>query len=49
MLSMAWSGQNAQFSVDEIRAIVETAKDDGFMVAEHTHGTEGIKRAIPAG
>jgi imidazolonepropionase-like amidohydrolase len=49
VLSMASSGQNAQFSVEEITAIVETAKDYGFMVAAHAHGTEGIKRAILGG
>jgi len=49
VLSMAASGQNSQFSVDEIRAIVDTAKDYGFSVAAHAHGTEGIKRAIRGG
>ena len=49
VLSMAKSGQNPQFTVDEIRAIVETADDYGFHVAAHAHGTEGIKRAIRGG
>ena len=39
----------SQFSLEEIRAIVETAKDYGMRVACHAHGTEGIKRAIIAG
>lgn len=49
VLSMAASGQNPQFTVEEIRAIVDTARDYGFMVAAHAHGTEGIKRAILGG
>ena len=49
VLSQARSGQNAQFTEDELRAIVSTAKDYGFRVAAHAHGTEGIKRALRAG
>ncbi len=49
VLSMAKSGQNPQFTEEEIRAIVETADDYGFHVAAHAHGTEGIKRAIRGG
>ncbi|MEM1207334.1 MAG: amidohydrolase family protein [Acidobacteriota bacterium] len=49
VLSMAKSGQNPQFTVEEIRAVVEAAKDYGFHVAAHAHGTEGIKRAIRGG
>ena len=49
VLSLAKSGQNPQFTEDEIRAIVDTAKDYGFMVAAHAHGAEGMKRAIRAG
>jgi len=49
VLSVAASGDNPQFTVEEIRAIVDTAKDYGFMVAAHAHGTEGIKRAILGG
>ncbi|UUZ46748.1 amidohydrolase family protein [Massilia sp. B-10] len=45
MLSQARSGQNSQYTEDELRAIVSTAKDYGFRVAAHAHGTEGIKRA----
>ncbi|MEZ5396508.1 MAG: hypothetical protein R2724_27430 [Bryobacterales bacterium] len=37
-----------QFTEEEIRAVVETAKDYGF-VAAHAHGAEGMKRAIRAG
>ncbi len=49
VLSVAKSGQNPQFTDDELRAIVETARDYGFHVAAHAHGTEGMKRAIRAG
>ena len=49
VLSLAKSGQNPQFTEEEIKAIVETAKDYGFTVAAHAHGAEGMKRAIRAG
>ena len=49
VLSMAKSGQNPQFTEDEVKAIVMTAKDYGFTVAAHAHGAEGMKRAIRAG
>jgi len=49
VLSQAANGQNAQYTEDELRAIVATAKDYGFRVAAHAHGAEGIKRALRAG
>ena len=49
VLSYAKSGDAPQFRVDEIQAIVETAKDYGYRVAAHAHGTEGMKRAVVAG
>jgi imidazolonepropionase-like amidohydrolase len=49
VLSLAKSGQNPLFTEEEIRAIVETAKDYGFIVAAHAHGAEGMKRAIRGG
>lgn len=49
VLSVAKNGQNPQFKEDEIRAIVETAKDYDMHVAAHAHGAEGMKRAIRAG
>jgi imidazolonepropionase-like amidohydrolase len=49
VLSEETSGENAQFTEDEVRAIVSTAKDYGFRVAAHAHGVEGIKRALRAG
>jgi imidazolonepropionase-like amidohydrolase len=49
VLSQARNSQNPQYSDDELRAIVVAAKDYGFRVAAHAHGTEGIKRALRAG
>ncbi|MBO6556299.1 MAG: amidohydrolase family protein [Pseudomonadales bacterium] len=49
VLSEASSGQNSQFHDAELKAIVETAKDYGFKVAAHAHGTDGMKRAVAAG
>ena len=49
VLSVAKSGENPQFTEEEMRVIVETAKDYGFHVAAHAHGAEGMKRAIRAG
>ena len=49
VLSNAKDGAGAQFTEDEIKAVVSTAKDYGFRVAAHAHGAEGMKRAIRAG
>jgi len=49
VLSQAANGQNSQYTEDELRAVVETAKDYGFRVAAHAHGAEGMKRALRAG
>ncbi|WP_037319524.1 amidohydrolase family protein [Salegentibacter sp. Hel_I_6] len=49
VLSVAKSSSNPQFTEEEIRAIVETAKDYDFHVAAHAHGDEGMQRAIRAG
>lgn len=49
VLSLAASGQNPQFTDEELRAIVATAKDNEMTVAVHAHGTEGMKRAVLAG
>jgi imidazolonepropionase-like amidohydrolase len=49
VLSVAASGHAPQFTEEEIRAIVATARDYGFKVAAHAHGAEGIKRAVRAG
>jgi imidazolonepropionase-like amidohydrolase len=49
VLSVAKSGQNPQFTMDELQAIIDTAADYGLRVAAHAHGTEGMKRAVLAG
>lgn len=49
VLSVAKSGQNPQFTDEELRAIVESAADYDMHVAAHAHGAEGMKRAIRAG
>ena len=49
VLSQAKDGANAQFTEEEVKAIVTAAKDYGFKVAAHAHGAEGMKRAIRAG
>ena len=49
VLSVAKSGQNAQFTDEELASIIQTANDYGMKVAAHAHGTEGMKRAVIAG
>ena len=49
VLSQAKDASGAQFTDEELKAIIETAKDYGFAVAAHAHGAEGMKRAIRAG
>lgn len=49
VLSVAKDGQGPQFTKDELRGIVEAAKDYGFVTAAHAHGAEGMKRAVEAG
>jgi imidazolonepropionase-like amidohydrolase len=49
VLSYAKNGDGPQFTVEEIRAVVDTAKDYGYSVAAHAHGKEGMKRAILGG
>ncbi len=49
VLSMAKNGQNPQFTIEEIKAICETAKDYDMHVAAHAHGDEGMQRAILGG
>ena len=49
VLSLAVNGQNAQFTPEELKAIVTTAHEYGLKVAAHAHGTEGMKRAVEAG
>ncbi|NIP15655.1 MAG: amidohydrolase family protein [Pseudomonadales bacterium] len=49
VLSQARSGQNPQFTVEEVEAVVAAARDYGFKVAAHAHGAEGMKRAVLGG
>ena len=49
VLSNAKNSQNPQLTEEEISQVVNMAKDYGFKVAAHAHGSEGIKRAVRAG
>ena len=49
VLSQAKSGDNPQFTQEEVDAVVNAARDYGMWVAVHAHGAEGMKRAIKAG
>lgn len=49
VLSMSANGESPMFTEEEIKAVVMAAKDYGFKVAAHCHGTEAMKRAIRAG
>ncbi len=49
VLSVAKSGQNPQFTDEEIKAITETAREYGMQVAAHAHGDEGMQRAVRNG
>jgi len=49
VLSVAKSGQNPQFTEEELASIVKTATDYGLKVAAHAHGDEGMYRAVSNG
>jgi imidazolonepropionase-like amidohydrolase len=49
VLSVAKSGDNPQFTIEEIKAICDIAKDYGMHVAAHAHGDEGMQRAVIGG
>ena len=49
VLSVAKSGDNPQFTSQELEAVVATARDYGMKVAVHAHGPEGMMRAVLAG
>jgi len=49
VLSVAKSGKNPQFTIEEIKAITQTAKDYNMLTAAHAHGDEGMQRAILGG
>ncbi len=49
VLDLSENASGAEFTIDEIKAVVETAKDYSLKVACHAHGAEGIRRAILGG
>ena len=49
VLSQAKSGDNPQFTEEELAAIIGAARDYGYKVAAHAHGAKGMERAIRAG
>ncbi|RRQ49462.1 amidohydrolase family protein [Maribacter algicola] len=49
VLSVAKNGQNPQFTIEEVKAITDTANDYGMLTAAHAHGDEGMQRAIKGG
>ncbi|WP_274475101.1 amidohydrolase family protein [Mangrovimonas aestuarii] len=49
VLSVAKNGSNPQFTLEEIKAICNTAHDYDMIVAAHAHGDEGMQRAILGG
>lgn len=49
VLSMAASGENPQFTQDELKTLIDIADDYNFHVAAHAHGKEGMLRAVKAG
>ena len=49
VLSYAKSGDAPQFTIEEVKAVVDTAKDYGYRVAAHAHGEEGMYRAVAGG
>jgi len=49
VLDESSSGDNAQMTLEEIKAVVATARDYGFAVAAHAHGAEAIRRAVLGG
>jgi imidazolonepropionase-like amidohydrolase len=48
-MSFATAPWNAQFTVEELRALIDDAHRLGKHVAAHAHGTEGIRRLVEAG
>src|ERR1700723_3609444 len=49
VLDESASADNAQMTLEEIKAVVATAHDYGFTVAAHAHGAEAIRRAVIGG
>ena len=49
VLDTSASVDNAQLTIEEIKAVVAAAHDNGFTVAAHAHGAEAIRRAVIGG
>jgi imidazolonepropionase-like amidohydrolase len=49
VLDESSSVDNAQLTIEEIKAITAAAHDYGFTVAAHAHGAEAIRRAVIGG
>ncbi len=49
VLSVAKDGSGPQFTIEEVKAVVDAAADYGFVTAAHAHGDEGIRRAVQGG
>jgi imidazolonepropionase-like amidohydrolase len=49
VLDESSSVDNAQMTIEEIKAVVAAAHDYGFTVAAHAHGAEAIRRAVIGG
>ncbi len=49
VLDESSSVDNAQMTLEEIKAVVDTAREYGFTVAAHAHGAEAIRRAVIGG
>ncbi|WP_183558665.1 metal-dependent hydrolase family protein [Mucilaginibacter sp. SP1R1] len=43
------NNKRAKFTIEEIKTVVEIARDYGLKVACHAHGAEGIRRAVIGG
>lgn len=49
VLSVAKSGDNPQFTQEEMNMVIEMCEDYNFSTAAHAHGEEGMYRAVKAG
>lgn len=49
VLSVAKSGDNPQFTQEEMNMVIEMCEDYNFLTAAHAHGEEGMFRAVKAG
>ncbi len=49
VLSVAKDGMGPQFTIEEVKAVVDAAADYGYVTAAHAHGKEGMRRAVLGG